>query len=50
LKRGVIRISRDPFAHSGFAFSQALVLQPLEQSVHVVSTTFGLSQGRLLNR
>jgi hypothetical protein len=50
LKRGVIRISRDPFAHSGFAFSHALVLHPFEQSVHVVSTTLGLSHGRLLKR
>jgi hypothetical protein len=31
-------------AHSGFAFSHALVLHPFEQSVHIVSTTFGLSQ------
>ena len=49
-ERGVIRISCDAFAHSGFAFSHALVLQPFEQSVQIVSTTAGLSQGRLLNR
>ena len=45
-----MRISRDPLAHSGFAFSHALVLQPFEHSVQIVSTTFGLSQGRLLKR
>ena len=33
-------------AHSGLAFSQAVVLQPFEHSVHVVSTACGLSHGR----
>ena len=50
LRRGVMRIRREPLAHSGFAFCHALVLQPFEHSVQVVSTTPGLSQGRLLNR
>ena len=50
LRRGVIRTSCDPRAHSGFAFSQVLVLHPFEQSVQIVSTTAGLSHGRLLNR
>src|SRR5678815_6146878 len=43
-------MSREPRAHSGLAFNQALVLQPFAQRVHTVSTTPGLSQGRLLNR
>src|SRR5687768_13249650 len=45
-----MRISRDPRAHSGLAFSHELVLQPFEHSVQIVSTTPGLSHGRLLNR
>src|SRR5678815_5538779 len=45
-----MRISREPRAHSGLALSQALVLHPFEQSVQIVSTTPGLSHGRLLNR
>ena len=50
LSRGVIRMRRDPFAHSGLAFCHALVLHPFEHIVQIVSTTPGLSQGRLLNR
>ena len=50
LNRGVKRTRRDPLAHSGFALSHAVVLHPFEQSVHTVSTAFGLSQGRDLNR
>ncbi len=50
LKRGVTRTMRAPFAHSGFALSQTVVLQPFEQSVHVVSTATGLSHGREANR
>ena len=48
--RGVNRISREPLAHSGLAFSHAVVLQPFEQSVQMVSTAFGLSHGRDLKR
>jgi hypothetical protein len=43
LNRGVIRISFAPFAHSGLAFSQAVVLHPFSQSVQIVSTASGLS-------
>ena len=50
LRRGVMRIRREPLAHSGLALSQALVLHPFEHSVHMVSTTPGLSHGRLLKR
>ena len=32
------RMSREPFAHSGLALSQAVVLQPFEHSVQIVST------------
>ena len=46
LKRGVNRIRREPLAHSGLALIQAVVLQPLEHSVQMVSATFGLSHGR----
>ena len=45
-----MRISRAPFAHSGFALSHAVVLQPFEHSVQMVSTASGLSQGRDLKR
>src|SRR4026207_2596526 len=45
-----MRIRREPFAHSGFAFCHALVLHPFEHIVQVVSTTPGLSQGGLLNQ
>ena len=38
LCRGVFRMSRAPFAHSGFALIHAVVLQPLEQNVQIVST------------
>src|SRR5262245_1411578 len=50
LRRGVMRIRREPLAHSGLAFCHALVLHPFEHRVQVVSTTPGLSHGRLLNR
>src|SRR4029453_19551659 len=50
LKRGVTRARRAPFAHSGFALSHAVVLQPFAQSVQVVSTACGLSHGRERNR
>src|SRR3990170_8537720 len=41
-----MRVRRAPFAHSGLAFSHAVVLQPFAHSVHVVSTACGLSHGR----
>ena len=50
LNRGVRRAMRGPFAHSGLARSQAVVLQPFEQRVQIVSTAVGLSHGRDLNR
>src|SRR3954449_2452080 len=45
-----MRIRREPLAHSGFALIHAFVLQPFEHIVQIVSATFGLSQGRALNR
>ena len=45
-----MRARRAPFAHSGLALSHAVVLQPFEHSVHVVSTACGLSHGRERNR
>jgi hypothetical protein len=45
-----MRMSCAPFAHSGLAFSQAVVLQPFSQSVQIVSTASGLSHGRDLKR
>ena len=45
-----MRIMREPFAHSGLAFSHAVVLQPFEQNVQIVSTACRLSHGRLLKR
>jgi hypothetical protein len=45
----VNRTSLAPFAHSGLALIQAVVLQPFEHSVQIVSTASGLSQGRDLN-
>jgi hypothetical protein len=50
LKRGVNRMSCAPFAHSGLALSHAVVLQPFEQNVQIVSTAVGLSHGRDLKR
>ena len=41
-----MRARRAPFAHSGFALSHAVVLQPFAHSVQVVSTACGLSHGR----
>ena len=46
----MIRTSCEPLAHSGLAFSQAVVLQPFEQAVQIVSIAFGLSHGRERNR
>jgi hypothetical protein len=40
-----MRTSRAPFAHSGLALIHAVVLQPFEQSVQIVSTASGLSHG-----
>ena len=45
-----MRISCAPLAHSGFALSHAVVLQPFSQSVQIVSTASGLSHGRDLKR
>src|SRR5262245_30620892 len=45
-----MRMRRDPLAHSGLALSHAVVLQPFEHSVQVVSTACGLSHGRDRNR
>src|ERR671912_1691946 len=45
-----MRARRAPLAHSGFALSHAVVLQPFAHSVHVVSTAWGLSHGRERNR
>jgi hypothetical protein len=50
LNRGVNRISREPFAHSGLALIHAVMLQPFSHCVQMVSAAFGLSQGRDLNR
>ncbi len=40
------RTSCEPLAHSGLALSHAVVAQPLEQPVQIVSMAFGLSHGR----
>ena len=50
LKRGVKRISRDPFAHSGFALIHAVTLHPFAHCVQMVSAANGLSHGRDLKR
>ncbi len=50
LNRGVTRTMRGPFAHSGFARIQTVVLHPFEHRVQIVSTASGLSHGRDLNR
>src|SRR5688500_17938047 len=46
VSRGVMRASRAPFAHSGFAFNQPVVLQPFAHNVQIVSSACGLSHGR----
>ncbi len=50
LNRGVKRIRREPFAHSGFALIHAVTLQPFSHCVQMVSVASGLSHGRDLNR
>ena len=50
LKRGVMRASLGPLAHSGFARSHTVVAQPFAHSVQMLSTAVGLSHGRDLNR